>query len=44
MRISRQKTKVMAFHGKYPIRIKIIIDNNQGSFSGEKGAGILKHN
>jgi hypothetical protein len=28
MRISIKKNKVMAFNGKYPIRTKIIIDNN----------------
>ena len=27
MKISTQKTKVMAFHGKYPIRTKICIEN-----------------
>jgi hypothetical protein len=28
MRVLIKKTKVMAFHGKYPITINIIIDNN----------------
>lgn len=27
MKISEQKTKVMAFLGKYPVRSKIVVDN-----------------
>jgi hypothetical protein len=33
MKISTRKTKVTAFHGKYPVRTKIVTDDNPTEIS-----------